>query len=397
MPPKKEGAKTTASTARKTTTRAARTTTASKKQIDSNARHIEENAKDIKNNSNMIHMLYGIIIVLLLIIAGLAFFVGTKYAAAPTPVAPTNIASQPANTNNAQNADITVRVIDDSRCSDCQTEGIAGQLKKLPFLTQATFVEEDFSDEWVEAFLKENGIDRLPAIVFNTNNFYDGGQISPYLEALPGGEFSLAVGAKFNPFAKRSDSGFLILESSDLEKIKEGSYVDGNSNAQITWIEYSDLECPFCAKLHNDGTSKIVMEKYGEDLNMIFQHFPLDFHPNALPGAEALECIAEQNVNAFYPVIEESFKVYNNNNFSLSGFYDIAAENGVDKNALEACVDSGKYKDKVNGQMALGQSLFGVTGTPGNVIINNETGEYEVISGAYPASAFEELIDRMLK
>jgi len=41
--------------------------------------------------------------------------------------------------------------------------------------------------------------------------------------------------------------------------------------------------------------------------------------------------------------------------------------------------------------------VFGITGTPGNVIINNETGEYEVISGAYPAEEFEAKINSIMK
>ena len=45
--------------------------------------------------------------------------------------------------------------------------------------------------------------------------------------------------------------------------------------------------------------------------------------------------------------------------------------------------------------MKRGTALFGVTGTPGNVLINNETGEYEVLSGAYPTASFEQIIDRL--
>jgi hypothetical protein len=46
--------------------------------------------------------------------------------------------------------------------------------------------------------------------------------------------------------------------------------------------------------------------------------------------------------------------------------------------------------------MSVGQATFGVTGTPGNVLINNATGEYEVLSGAYPTPAFEAIIDKLL-
>jgi protein-disulfide isomerase len=51
----------------------------------------------------------------------------------------------------------------------------------------------------------------------------------------------------------------------------------------VTWLEYSDLECPYCAKLHNAGTPEDLAEKYGNKLNQVFNHFPLQFHNNALP------------------------------------------------------------------------------------------------------------------
>lgn len=353
------------------------------KVVQENVRHIEENTREIHSNSNMIHVLYGVIIVLMLIIAGLAFYVGTKLGGAQTPGVVT-----------AQ--DIEITVIDDARCTNCQTAEITAELQKLPFLAGATFVKKDFSEEWISELLQENNIQFLPAIIFNTNMLSDGGQITPYLTALTNGEdYSLALPSKFDPFAKRSENGFLLLEADILEKIKSGAHIDGNWEAPISWIEYSDVECPYCAKLHNDGTPKALKDKYGEDLNVIFQHFPLDFHPQAQKWAEWLECIAEQKPEVLYTMIEETFTKFNNNNFSITWFQDLAAENGVNKEELIECMDSGKYSEKVKTQMQLGQETFGITGTPGNVIINNETGEYEVISGAYPASAFEAIIDKM--
>lgn len=120
-------------------------------------------------------------------------------------------------------------------------------------------------------------------------------------------------------------------------------------DATITILEYSDLECPFCARLHNDGTPDALKEKYGEDLNLSFQHFPLDFHPNALNAAQALECANEQGGD-FYALIDASFEKYASNNFSLEGLYDIAADAGVDRAALAECVTSEKYKDKALAQ-----------------------------------------------
>jgi len=72
-----------------------------------------------------------------------------------------------------------------------------------------------------------------------------------------------------------------MLSLEKIQEVKAESYINGNKDAKITWLEYSDLECPYCAKLHNSGTPEELIEKYGDDLNIIFNHFPLSFHKNA--------------------------------------------------------------------------------------------------------------------
>jgi hypothetical protein len=125
-------------TVRKTTTRAKTAATKVAPQVEANARHIEENATIIKNNSSMIHLLYGAIILLMLIIAGLAFYVGQMLGNQGNTV--------PAVTPIASAEEITITIIDDARCADCQTSAIVEQLQVLPFLAGATFVQQDFSD-----------------------------------------------------------------------------------------------------------------------------------------------------------------------------------------------------------------------------------------------------------
>ncbi|NDK10113.1 thioredoxin domain-containing protein [Candidatus Gracilibacteria bacterium] len=355
-----------------------------------NARHISENTKEIKSNSSMLHLLYGVIIVLMLIIAGLAFFVGANMG----------------NNNNTSGIvaatpaeDIEVVVYDDARCTDCQTDEIVGQLESLPFLAGATFVRKDFSDAGVESYLKDNNVTLLPAITFNTNSISGGTQITDFLTALPDNNYTLALPSTFDPYATRSDKGFLQLgdNSEIVTAIKADGYIDGNLDAQITWIEYSDVQCPFCAKLHNEGTPEAIKAKYGDDINIVFQHFPLDFHAQAQKGAEGLECIAEQDESVLYPIIAQLYEKYPNQDMTIPGLIEIAGSNNINGEELQTCIDSGKYAEKVTSQMAIGQDAFGITGTPGNVLVNNATGEYEVISGAYPASAFEAVIDSMLK
>jgi len=360
-----------------------------------------------KNNDNNVQMI--VIVSLLVVIAVMGFFLW-KSSGTTVPTGNTNV-----NTNvdtdtsvPANYEDLSIMVIDDKRCTNCPTEAILEQLQLLPSVWSAEIERKDFSDDGMEAYLKDNNITTLPLIVFSTNNFDvsadpaqldQNGQPAPkvntFLEALPGWSYTLAIGATFNPFEERSDRGFLMLDKEKLEAIKADSNIKWNADAKISWIEYSDLECPFCAKLHNAGTVEDLSDKYGDDLNIVFNHFPLGFHNNAQPGAEILECLAEQEgSDAFYALIK---KAYADEKSSKSYLIDEAVELWASEDDLEACLDSGKYTDKVKKQMEVWTALFGITGTPGNVLINNETGEYEIISWAYPTSAFEDIIDELVK
>lgn len=292
---------------------------------------------------------------------------------------------------------IVIEVIDDKRCTDCQTGMVLDQIKDLPFLADATFIEKDFSDAGVTDYMKDHGISHLPAFIFNTNDFEDNGEITPYLHALYDEKYSLAVGAKFNPFIERSSRGFETIEKDILADILENSYILWDLSAEITWLEYSDLECPFCSKLHNNKVYQDMNEEFGKKVNYSLQHFPLEFHPNAMNAAMALECIWDTNEKVFYPMVEASFEAYSNNNFSLSGFYDLAEGKGIDRDALKKCVSDNVHADKVKNQMSLGQELFGISGTPGNVLINNVTWEYAIISGAYPYETFQQTIEKLLR
>jgi protein-disulfide isomerase len=59
---------------------------------------------------------------------------------------------------------------------------------------------------------------------------------------------------------------------------------------------------------------------------------------------------------------------------------------------FKKCLDSNESASKVSADMKEGQTLFGVNGTPGNVLLNKKTGKFVVVSGAQPLSAFEQAI-----
>src|SRR3989338_3231464 len=83
-----------------------------------------------------------------------------------------------------------------------------------------------------------------------------------------------------------SDS--VLLDGASLEYL-------GSSDAPVTIIEFSDFQCPYCAKFHFETFSQIY-EKYIKSgkVKFAYRHFPLSFHQNAQKAAEASECAREQ-------------------------------------------------------------------------------------------------------
>jgi len=329
-------------------------------------------------------------------IAWLAFYVGTMIGGWNTqnPVVTQSENAQTAATGTVAAADITVTVIDDVRCSDCQTDGIVSQLQSLPFLQGATFETKEFTNDDMASYLEDNSITALPAILFSTNQIADGGQITPYLQAIPDGSFSLAVGAAFDPFATRSERWFLMTTEDVLSSLQENAYYEWSENAKITWIEYTDVNCHYCKKMASDKTAEAVLEKFPESVNKDTVNFIGVGWANTQNAAEALECIASLGWSQAYNTAMKGTLLSWDS--SVSAITALGVEAGVPSTSIESCIENGDVKDLVADKFSRWREVFGITGTPGNVIINNETGEYEVVSGAYPAETFISVIERML-
>jgi protein-disulfide isomerase len=185
-----------------------------------------------------------------------------------------------------------------------------------------------------------------------------------------------------------------MIDESILDEIKADAHYNGDTNAKVTWIEYTDVNCHYCKKMEQDGTAQTVMDDIGEDLNKTSSHFIGVGGQASQTAAEVLECIASIGWSDLYNSgLSQALSSGDNSKATLVAN---AVAGGVNETDLNACIDNGDSKETVERKFNRGREVFGITGTPGNVIINNETGEYEVISGAYPASAFEKIINKML-
>lgn len=293
------------------------------------------------------------------------------------------------------NNELKIKVIDDKRCITCNTDEIVENFKEISYIKWAKFEKFDFKDKQVEEYLKYNNIIKLPAIILSNNDIEDDNTMKPYLTKLRSWEYLLNIGSLFNPFLERSDRWYLTVDSDMLDTIKETSYINWNKNADVTWIEYSDIECPYCAKLHKDWTEDQIIEKYKWKVNIIFQHFPLDFHENALPWAEVLECTSEQLWNnSFYELLEI---YYNTQWLTFDIMVEKAEELWANLEELNKCYEDAKYTDKINNQMKIWNTVFWVSWTPWNVFVNNKTKEYIVVPWALSVEIFESIINEIIK
>ncbi len=201
----------------------------------------------------------------------------------------------------------TITIISDKRDTTIDTNLLIADLKKVEPLKDMTIVEYNFYDDWVQEFLKENNIKKLPLVIFAKNSIDQ--NIDQHLTKLNNDSYSLNIWASFDPFEKLSPKGFKMVDSELLNEIKANSYIDWEEDSKITWLEYSDLECPYCAKLHNSDVESTLKAKYGDDINIIFNHFPLGFHQKAIPWANILECVWELGWDeAFYKILKYAYK-----------------------------------------------------------------------------------------
>jgi len=140
------------------------------------------------------------------------------------------------------------------------------------------------------------------------------------------------------------------------------------------------------------------MKAYGDKVNFVFKQFLLGFHENAPKEAEAALCAWELwGSEKYYSYINTIFERtrWNGRGFSLDALVPLAKELGIDEAKFKSCLDSGKYAWRVQLEESEWQN-FGITWTPWNVLINNKTGEWDKLPGAYPASAFKQKIDSLL-
>jgi len=149
----------------------------------------------------------------------------------------------------------------------------------------------------------------------------------------------------------------------DYDKVYEipvaGSPILGNPDAPITVVEFSDFQCPFCAR--TAPLIKQVQDKYGDKVRVVYKHFPLQFHAAARPAAIA--SIAAQEQGKFWEMHDVLFE--NTTSLSEAKMDDYAQQAGLDVERFKADYAQKKteYDARVTAEYQEGVAAA-VRGTP---------------------------------
>ncbi len=165
--------------------------------------------------------------------------------------------------------------------------------------------------------------------------------------------------------------------------IVRNSPVTGSPDLQIVLVEFSDFQCPFCARAHS--TVKEFMAKYGKEVSLTYKHLPLtEIHPQALPAA--LASWSAQQQGKFWEYHDALFSQQSNLGEDL--YVQLAKDLGLNVDKFNRDRQSESARNAINQDIELAQAL-GINGTP-TFIMNGIS-----FSGAVPLSEMENVLQQV--
>ncbi|MDY7227306.1 DsbA family protein [Hyalangium rubrum] len=157
----------------------------------------------------------------------------------------------------------------------------------------------------------------------------------------------------------------------------------GKADALVTMVEFTDFQCPFCARA--SATVKQLEEDYGDKLRVVIKHNPLPFHPRAKPAAIAAMAAHEQG--KFWEYHDKLFA--NQKALDDASLETYAKEVGLDLKRFKKSMENPKLAQAVDADQAMAMG-FSAGGTP-SFFVNGR-----FFSGAQPIEVFKAVIDAEL-
>jgi protein-disulfide isomerase len=177
-------------------------------------------------------------------------------------------------------------------------------------------------------------------------------------------------------------------------KVDNDWRVMGDTNALITVVEFTDLECPFCHQFEN-ATFPALKSDYIDtnQIRFVSLDLPLSMHSHAEQAAEAVQCAGDQG--KFWELRTALF--HHLDPPTKDVLLESARSLGINIQQFQACLDTNKYKDKVTAEAKIAAALH-IHATPTFAIGRIENGKLTGVelSGALDYSRFQTEIDKLL-
>jgi len=173
-----------------------------------------------------------------------------------------------------------------------------------------------------------------------------------------------------------------------------GGFSLGRDDAPLVLVEYTDLQCPFCQRFHNDSYAQIKANYIDTGkVKFVSRDFPLPFHENAMRSAVAARCAAEQG--KFWEL--RHTMIVNASQLQQDKLEGYAANVSMDVNKFKTCVAADKFKASIDKDIAEGTAA-GINGTPSFVLGRVKDGKLQGVRmvGAMPYAQFDAKIKEML-
>jgi protein-disulfide isomerase len=164
----------------------------------------------------------------------------------------------------------------------------------------------------------------------------------------------------------------------------ENAYAIGPADAPITIVEFSDYQCPFCRRWH-DEVYEPLLAAYPGQIRLVYRHLPLtSIHPDAMSAAEAAMCAGEQD--AYWPFHE---KLFSSESLGNTTYLQYAQDLKLNMATFEACLSEHTYQQAIQEDSDFAVNL-GIRSTP-TFFINGLA-----LVGAQPLEVFQDVIDKEL-
>jgi protein-disulfide isomerase len=142
-------------------------------------------------------------------------------------------------------------------------------------------------------------------------------------------------------------------------ELQAGTLYTGDPNGTVTLVEFSDYQCPFCARFALYVLPELK-QKFGSQLKVVHRQWPLANHPHAYAAARAATCAAEQQ--RFEQVHAALFK--RQADIGKTAFVDFAKDAGVkDLDAFAKCAADSLPVASTDNDIRLAERI-GALGTP---------------------------------